>query len=103
MSYHLPAPSSAYMVTFLCLILQTTRPTTLQQKEYLMHTPSKLIKYQPTHTDSTSHGGGWLTNFSSLQKIVAVLLCPTCKTPQLDLQEKPMGQSQVLHTSTGVS
>ena len=31
--------------------------------------------YQHTHTDSTSHGGGQLINFSSLQKIVAVL-CP---------------------------
>ena len=80
MIYHLPAPSSAYMVTFLCLILQTTRPTTSQQKEDLMHTPSKIkVSSYTTHTDSTSHGGGRLINFSSLQKIVAV---------------KPMGQSQ---------
>ena len=83
------------MVTFVCLILQATRPTTLKQKEDLMHTSSKRIKYQPTHTDSTSHGGGRLINFSSLQKIVAVLLCPTCEKPQLDLQEKPMGQSGI--------
>ena len=55
MSYHLPAPSSAYKVTFLCLILQATRPTTLQQKEYLMQTPSKHIKYQPTHTETLPH------------------------------------------------
>ena len=50
----------------------------------MIHTPSKLIKYQPTHTNSTSHGDGRLIN------LVTVLLCPTCKKPQLDLQEKPM-------------
>ena len=49
MRYHIPAPSSAYMVTFLCFILQTTRPTTLQQKEDLMHTPSKIKVSAYTH------------------------------------------------------
>ena len=49
MRYHLAAPCSAYMVTFLCLILQTTRPTNLQQKEDLMHTPSKIKVLAYTH------------------------------------------------------
>ena len=37
------------MVTFLCLILQTTRPTTLQQKEDLIHTPAKIKVSAYTH------------------------------------------------------
>ena len=49
MRYHLLVPSSAYIVTFLCLILQTTGPTTLQQKEDLIHTPSKIKVSAYTH------------------------------------------------------
>ena len=49
MRYHLPAPSCAYMVIFCMSFLQTIRPTTLQQKEDLMHTPSKIKVSAYTH------------------------------------------------------
>ena len=83
-------------ITFLCLILQTTRPTTLQQKEDLMHTHHQRLKYQAyTHRF-------YLTCWWSGDQLFLITE-HSCNQPQLDLQDKPMGQSQVLHTSTCVS
>ena len=100
--YHLPAPSSAYMVTFLCLILQTTRHTTLQQKEDLMHTPSKIKISDYTHrfylTWWWSADQLFLITENSCSVVVPNMQETTVRPPR-----EAHEQSQVLHTITCVS